>query len=420
MDHPNIVKYYESFVDQNCLFIAMELVEGMSLQHYLNHLTQQNRPMEEEEIWHVFLQICLALRYLHDVKRVVHRDLTPSNIMIGSSPKRVKVTDFGLARKKKPTSMMDSVVGTMHYCCPEIVQHTKYTEKADIWSLGCILYAMLMLRSPFQGENPLAVASNIVEAKYEPVADPPGVSYSPELRELVSALLVPDPQQRPSIGTVSKLIATRMMLELDRLHRNEEVLQWQLSAEKSRHQQTATIALKTREALHKAGSQMTPRANQALDVMADGSDFGFSRSRVPPPRDAVTPRSPMSPRKREGGAKISIAQSKLRPVSDPLPQVLHQLQKLLYIDQLPPSLQRDDRRKYVKAYKRMLFNEHQNVGSLKSELFKLISATTDPVELRGVRAQNGPLESEFSYESLSQTIEEILKETDFYGRAGPD
>ena len=112
--------------------------------------------------------------------------------------------------------------------------------------------------------------------------------------------------------------------------------------------------------------------------------------------------------------------SKLRPVSDPLPQVLHQLQKLLYIDQLPPSLQRDDRRKYVKAYKRMLFNEHQNVGSLKSELFKLISATTDPVELHGVRAQNGPLESEFSYESLRQTIEEILKETDFYGRAGPD
>lgn len=96
----------------------------------------------------------MALRYLHEDKRVVHRDLTPSNIMLCSPPQRVKLTDFGLARQNKSSSsMMNSIVGTMPFSCPEIIQHMKYSEKADIWSLGCILYTMLMLKPPFRGDN---------------------------------------------------------------------------------------------------------------------------------------------------------------------------------------------------------------------------------------------------------------------------
>ena len=67
------------------------------------------------------------------------------------------------------TEVMESVVGTVLYQCPEIVQHEAYTEKADIWSLGCVLYQMAMLKPPFEGGNPLAVARKIVEASYPPL-----------------------------------------------------------------------------------------------------------------------------------------------------------------------------------------------------------------------------------------------------------
>ena len=122
-------------------------------------------------IWAIFTQICLALRYVHKEKKVVHRDLTPSNIMI-SADGVVKLADFGLARQRSDAhtaSVMDSVVGTVLYQCPEIIQAETYGEKADVWALGCILYQMATLRPPFEGGNPLVVANAIVDGRYKPL-----------------------------------------------------------------------------------------------------------------------------------------------------------------------------------------------------------------------------------------------------------
>ena len=107
--------------------------------------------MGESRLWSIFTQMCLALRYIHKEQHVVHRDLTPSNVMI-STDGVVKLADFGLARQRMgANSVMDSVVGTVLYQCPEIIQHEQYGEKADVWSLGCILYQMAMLKPPFEG-----------------------------------------------------------------------------------------------------------------------------------------------------------------------------------------------------------------------------------------------------------------------------
>ena len=99
------------------------------------------------------------------------RDLTPNNILVQPQTLEAKLTDFGLARQKVSTathaaSMMKSMVGTILYSCPEIVQSSNYSNKADVWSLGCVLYKMATLRDPFQGNNPLVVARNIVECTY--------------------------------------------------------------------------------------------------------------------------------------------------------------------------------------------------------------------------------------------------------------
>lgn len=103
-----------------------------------------------------------VLRYLHIEKKVIHRDLNPSNIMVDSKF-NVKVADFGLAKNiMGPSQINQSFVGTLIYSCPQIVQNQSYSEKADIWSLGCIIFELMTLKPPFAGNNPLLLAKNIV------------------------------------------------------------------------------------------------------------------------------------------------------------------------------------------------------------------------------------------------------------------
>ena len=154
-----------------------ELVEGQNLFDYINSTADKNRVLCEKLIWEIFIQIVLALNYIHVEKGVVHRDLSPNNILLEHGTKRVKLADFGLAKAHKCNQTnsrrnqenMQSAVGTMPFSCPEIIIHASYGEKADIWSLGCVLYFMLALRPPFEASNPLALASAIVEGRYEPL-----------------------------------------------------------------------------------------------------------------------------------------------------------------------------------------------------------------------------------------------------------
>ncbi|EOD10780.1 hypothetical protein EMIHUDRAFT_43210, partial [Emiliania huxleyi CCMP1516] len=203
LQHPNIIRYYDSFVEDAYLYIVMELVDGSTLLDHLNAIDERGDTMPETRLWHIFCQVCMALRYCHKVKQVVHRDLTPSNIMLADG-NTVKLADFGLARQRLGTnSVMESVVGSVLYQCPELIQHEAYSEKADIWrpasrSLGCILYQMATLRPPFEGGNPLVVAARIVEANYPPVPD----GRSPLLLSAVGAMLTADPARRPDIDDV--------------------------------------------------------------------------------------------------------------------------------------------------------------------------------------------------------------------------
>lgn len=156
--HPNIVSYYRIFAENEKLYIVMELIAGSSLQDYLSLMKETNRKMTEENIWRVFMQLILALRYLHKEKGIVHRDLTANNIMLDDEY-RVKISknelsnetdvrgrisflaDFGLAKlRDNDCSKMTSVVGTLYYACPEIIQHMPYNEKAGATFLASSLF----------------------------------------------------------------------------------------------------------------------------------------------------------------------------------------------------------------------------------------------------------------------------------------
>ncbi|NXF00778.1 NEK10 kinase, partial [Smithornis capensis] len=231
--HPNVVRYYRTFLENDGLYIVMELIEGVPLGEHFHSLKEKQQQFTEDRIWHIFIQLCLALRYLHKEKRIVHRDLTPNNVMLGDKDK-VTITDFGLAKQKQENCKLASVVGTILYSCPEVVKSEPYGEKADVWAAGCILYQMATLNPPFYSTNMLSLATKIVGALYEPV--PEGL-YSEKVSFIIKSCLTPDPEARPDIVEVSSLLSDVMMKYLDVLSTSHLMLEKKLHRERRRTQQ---------------------------------------------------------------------------------------------------------------------------------------------------------------------------------------
>ncbi|XP_066206885.1 serine/threonine-protein kinase Nek10 isoform X2 [Saccopteryx leptura] len=230
--HPNVVRYHKTFLENDRLYIVMELIEGAPLGEHFSSLKEKQLRFTEERLWKIFIQLCLALRYLHKEKRIVHRDLTPNNIMLGDKDK-VTVTDFGLAKQKQENSKLTSVVGTILYSCPEVLKSEPYGEKADVWAAGCILYQMATLSPPFHSGNMLSLATKIVEAVYEPVSE--GI-YSEKVTDTISRCLTPDAEARPDIVEVSSMISDVMMKYLDSLSTSQLALEKKLERERRRTQ----------------------------------------------------------------------------------------------------------------------------------------------------------------------------------------
>ncbi|XP_034985995.2 serine/threonine-protein kinase Nek10 isoform X1 [Zootoca vivipara] len=230
--HPNVVRYYRTFLESDRLYIVMELIEGAPLGEHFHSLKEKQQQFTEDRLWHIFIQLCLALRYLHKEKRIVHRDLTPNNIMLGDKDK-VTITDFGLAKQKQENSKLTSIVGTILYSCPEVVKSEPYGEKADVWAAGCVLYQMATLNPPFYSTNMLSLATKIVESAYEPV---PEGAYSEKVSAVIKKCLTPDAESRPDIVEVSSLIPNVMMKYLDSLSTSQLVLERKLERERRRTQ----------------------------------------------------------------------------------------------------------------------------------------------------------------------------------------
>ncbi|KAH9503252.1 Serine/threonine-protein kinase Nek10 [Bulinus truncatus] len=233
MRHPNIVRYFKTFEMNDKLYILMEYIEGAHLGEHFNSLKEKNEKFQEHRIWHILIQLILALRYLHKEKGIVHRDLTPSNIMLGENDK-VTITDFGLAKQKRSDcSKMTSVVGTILYSCPEVVQNLAYGEKADIWALGCILYQMCALEPPFNNTNMLILVKKIVAAEYKSI---PEKDYSPQLLQTIKSCLCVNPDERPDILELSSQLTNVLLSYMDNLRVSENALHRKLDRERKRTQ----------------------------------------------------------------------------------------------------------------------------------------------------------------------------------------
>ncbi len=154
LSHPNIVNVYDVSFGDLIQYIVMEYIEGITLKEFIEH----EGSLRWKDAVHFTIQILKALQHAHD-KGIVHRDVKPQNIMVLSDG-TIKVTDFGIARfaRSEQRTMTDKAIGSVHYISPEQARGDKTDEKADIYSVGVILYEMLTGRMPFQAESAVSVA----------------------------------------------------------------------------------------------------------------------------------------------------------------------------------------------------------------------------------------------------------------------
>jgi len=148
LSHPNIVTIYDVGSEGNLQYIAMEYLEGQTLEELIKKKTRFNYRI----IAKMITQICQALQYAHD-QGIVHRDIKPANIMV-LSDYRVKVMDFGIARVDSNSMTKTGIaMGTPNYISPEQLKGREIDRRADVFSLGVMMYELLLGKRPFKGEN---------------------------------------------------------------------------------------------------------------------------------------------------------------------------------------------------------------------------------------------------------------------------
>lgn len=192
LSHPNIVTIHDvvEHGEEGIAFIAMEYIRGTNLKAML----QGGEPLAPSFVVEAVSQVAEALDYAHQ-HRVIHRDVKPANILI-TDDGRVKLTDFGIARLDTSNLTQEGqLLGTPNYMAPEQVQGREVDHRADIFSLGVVLYEMLTRHKPFQGENLTVVSHRIVYEEFTPPRDhtrdlPPGIE------QVLSRALEKDPARR--------------------------------------------------------------------------------------------------------------------------------------------------------------------------------------------------------------------------------
>lgn len=155
LSHPNIVSVYDVSFGDRIQYIVMEYIDGITLKEYI----EARGSLIWSEAVNFTVQILRALQHAHD-KGIVHRDVKPQNIMVMPDNNTIKVADFGIARfaRSNQKTVTDMAIGSVHYISPEQARGDKTDEKADIYSVGVILYEMLTGRMPFDAENAVSVA----------------------------------------------------------------------------------------------------------------------------------------------------------------------------------------------------------------------------------------------------------------------
>jgi len=204
LSHPNIVSVFDAGEEDSTPYIVMEVIEGASL---------HDRPPEDMEgIARVAAQVCAALEHAH-THGVVHRDLKPENVLIAEDG-TAKLMDFGIARSVASRMTTEGeIVGTVFYLAPEIALGQDFDGRADLYSLGVMLYELTTGELPFAQGDPLAVISQHIHASVVPPRAK-NEEVPPRLDNLILQLMEKSPEDRPaSAGETQKILERSDLLD---------------------------------------------------------------------------------------------------------------------------------------------------------------------------------------------------------------
>lgn len=195
VNHPNIVRLYDLFVDDQKLYFVLEYMPGGAL----FDLLAERKTFSEELASSIVRDILRGLAYLH-AHNIVHRDLKPDNVLCSSSewPFQVKLADFGLSNVlDEVDDSLQSKVGTPLYCSPELLMASSYNEKIDCWAAGILMYELLTGTRPFNHPDSRIVINMIVEGNIR-YPEELWSGISAEAMHLVKSLLQRNPDERLS------------------------------------------------------------------------------------------------------------------------------------------------------------------------------------------------------------------------------
>lgn len=194
LQHPHVVQFFNYLEDEQYIYIILEICSNRSLME----MHKRRKTLSEPETRYFVRQIVESCVYLHE-NRIVHRDLKLGNLFL-SDAMEIKLGDFGLAAQiDRDNEKRRTLCGTPNYIAPEVLQRLGHGFTADVWSLGCILYTLLVGRPPFESSTLKATYDRIKKAEF---IMPSRVSAS--ARRLINQMLQSTPDQRPSMQEILK------------------------------------------------------------------------------------------------------------------------------------------------------------------------------------------------------------------------
>ena len=190
IENENIVKYYESFYEDDFFNIVMDYCEYGDLRKIINEIKSKGQLFSKSEIYYFLKNICLGLKQIHE-KHLIHRDLKPENLFL-KNDLRLMIGDFGVAKQLQDgTIHANSLIGTLNYMAPEILRREKYSNKVDIYALGCIIYELCTLNFYSGNKTGGKINVNI---------------YGEDLQNLIDKLVENEPNKRPNIDEIEIII----------------------------------------------------------------------------------------------------------------------------------------------------------------------------------------------------------------------
>jgi serine/threonine protein kinase len=274
LQHPNIVTIFELNKEGETPYIAMEFLEGESLEK----LIARKAPLTISEKLGYIVPVCRALDYAHK-RGIVHRDVKPANIVV-SSDGLVKVVDFGIARLVDGgLTQTNMLIGTIAYMSPQQIQGDRADERSDIWAMGVTCWELVAGERPFNGDNHAALMMKIISGEPPPLSEKDPASpadldavvarmmnkdIAERFQTMEEVLLELEPVwRRIQLGTVSQLIESgKTLLESQDLLRAQRVLREALQIESS-NPEARTLLERTNAAIRR--SQILPKLHERIE-----------------------------------------------------------------------------------------------------------------------------------------------------------